>query len=126
MCAATAAMADDPAPPQLDVQAILALQDDRTWWAQANIAAYLGVDTQAVQKWRSHALAYIKRDLPVPCTAMLLPEPDEIVDGKPMWLRGTIVRWGMWTGRVAPDGTPGQFKPGRKSRLRPVLPTGSP
>jgi hypothetical protein len=98
---------------------VLALQSGDDTLELRDIARYMHVDIQGAQKWRSKSLPYIRAGVRVPCTPMMLPEPDDVVGNKPIWWERTIVRWGMWTGRITPDGQVTAFKPGRGSRPRP-------
>ncbi|MBY8886499.1 MarR family transcriptional regulator [Streptomyces sp. PTM05] len=51
---------------------------DRTLWSYAQIAAHIRVRIDTVRSYRKHGL---------------LPEPDVVEGGKPMWYADTIRTW---------------------------------
>lgn len=55
--------------------------------AQPGIAQMFGVKLETVHQWRTK-----RRDI--------LPEPDAVVSGIPVWHRAKIVAWGEETGRA--------------------------
>jgi len=42
-----------------------------------------------------------------------LPAPDETLGRTPGWRRSTLLRWGVQTGKLGPDGVPIKTKPQR-------------
>lgn len=99
------------------------LVNDGTPWTMADIAVGLDVQSQTVRSWRKDALNAAKSNRAAPTTPHPnhLPNPDIPVTGKPTWKAGTIRKWAIQTGRMAPDGTPKRLKPpGRPRAERPA------
>lgn len=94
-------------------------------WDMVAIATNLNVQPQTVRKWRRESLADARaaaqrprRDVAAAPHPNHLPMPDIPVAGKPLWKAGTIRKWAMQTGRLAPDGTPIRLKPPGRPRTR--------
>ncbi|MEV6108525.1 MerR family transcriptional regulator [Streptomyces sp. NPDC051940] len=51
---------------------------DRRLWSYRDIAAHLGVQTDTVRSYRKHGL---------------MPPPDTVQNGKPLWYVETIRQW---------------------------------
>ena len=58
-------------------------------WGPQEVAAHLGVATATVAKWRQRGV---------------IPQPESIVSGVPLWTSSTIQTWAAATGRQAAAG----------------------
>lgn len=102
------------------------LVNDETQWDMPTIAEQLDVQYQTVKSWRKDYRRALSAEVTTPKPGQpavphpkLLPPPDEVVFGKPVWKAGTIRRWAMQTGRMTPDGTPVKQKPPGRPRKQP-------
>lgn len=114
-------------PADIDFPRILRLRADRTLWDFDDVRAFFGGATAAMHWYRACRLlatgglrhwpftpaetrkakpGNLKRTVRWwPPIDIALPPPDKITDkGQYRWYRGTIITWGMQTGRIGLDG----------------------
>lgn len=92
------------------------LVSDPELWDMPRIGTELGVQYQTVKSWRKESIA--GRGTPANPHPNLLPTPEQVLSGKPMWKAGTVRLWAMQTGRMSPDGKPQRSKPRGRPRTK--------